>query len=155
MIFGNINDRKRYQDVHKGVAIALEAVAGYTKENFSDTQVKIDGDRLYLNFAKYETSPLAPDSLCEAHRKYIDVMYMVEGSETIYVKNAAAVSTVTREYDPEIEAMLGLTDSDVCAVRLDAGSFVVLFPEDAHTPGCDADGTHSVKKIIGKVLVDF
>jgi len=30
---------------------------------------------------------------------------------------------------------------------------VVLFPQDAHSPACDADGKRSVKKIIGKVRV--
>ena len=32
-------------------------------------------------------------------------------------------------------------------------SRVVLFPQDAHSPACDADGKRSVKKIIGKVKV--
>ena len=39
------------------------------------------------------------------------------------------------------------------ACQNQAGSFVVLFPQDAHAPGCEADGKSSVKKIIGKVLL--
>ena len=155
MIFGNIKDRSRYAGVHAGVARALEAEAGYTAENFADGSVQLDGERLFLNFAKYETHP-AEGQVCEAHRKYIDVMYMVEGCETIYVKDVSKVAKITRPYEDAIEALLGTTDQDAVPVRLSAGEFVVLFPEDAHTPGCDADGkSSSVKKIIGKVMVDY
>ena len=52
-----------------------------------------------------------------------------------------------------MEALLGDTDEDATAVRLEAGSFVVLFPQDAHSPACYADGKQTVKKIIGKVKV--
>ena len=44
-------------------------------------------------------------------------------------------------------------DPDVAAIRLEAGSFVVLFPQDAHAPGCHADEAAPVKKIVGKVLL--
>ena len=52
-----------------------------------------------------------------------------------------------------IEALLAETDEDATAVRLEAGSFIVLFPQDAHAPACYADGMKHVKKIIGKVRI--
>ena len=81
-------------------------------------------------------------------------MYMVEGEETIYVKPTERLMTVTKPYSAEIDALLGETDVDATPVRLTAGSFIVLFPQDAHTPACHTDGLHRVKKIIGKVALD-
>lgn len=89
----------------------------------------------------------------EAHRKYADVMYMVEGTETIYVKPTQALRTITAEYDPEKDALLAELDRDVTSVCLTAGQFVVLFPQDAHAPGCNDIQTAGVKKIIGKMKI--
>ena len=153
MISANIKDRKRYECIHPGVKMALEALTSYTPENFPEESVKL-AEGVTLNFAKYETKP-SEGALCEGHRKYIDVFYMVEGRETVYVKCTDLVKNVTRPYEEEIDAYLGETDSDTTAVRLEAGTFLILFPEDAHTPGCIAEESCEVKKIIGKVLVDF
>lgn len=81
-------------------------------------------------------------------------MYMVEGEETIYVKPTEQLLSVTQPYSSNIDALLGQTDANATPVRLTAGSFLVLFPQDAHTPACDTESRHTVKKIIGKVALD-
>ena len=57
------------------------------------------------------------------------------------------------EIVPAIEALLAELDADTTAVRLQAGCFVILFPQDAHAPACAVDAPKNVKKIIGKVKV--
>ena len=76
---------------------------------------------------------------------------LIDGVETIYVKPTDRLSHVYQEYKPEVEALLADFDADATPLRLEAGTFVILFPQDAHSPACDADGTQNVKKIIGKV----
>ena len=104
-------------------------------------------------FAQYDTMSL-DNAAIEAHKKYIDVMVMIEGSETIYVKPTEDLSKITRLYDAEGDALLAELDTDASAIRLDAGSFIILFPQDAHAPSRYADGPCAVKKIIGKVLIE-
>ena len=152
MILDQLKNAKQYEGIHAGVDKALEAMKQYTSDNYPLGKVEIDGDNVFLLLNCYETRA-KEESKAEAHRTYIDVMYMVEGAETIYVKSVDSLKHITAEYTPEMEALLGDTDEDATAVRLEAGSFVVLFPQDAHSPACDADGKHTVKKIIGKVKV--
>ena len=152
MILDILENANQYATIHPGVARALEEMKRFTPENYGDGRVEVDGDNVFLLLNNYETHPKS-ESMAEAHRKYIDVMYMVEGAETIYVKNVEKLKNITSEYTEENEALLADTDEDATAVRLEAGYFVVLFPQDAHSPACDADGTRSVKKIIGKVRV--
>ena len=152
MILDQLKNAKQYKGVHAGVDKALEAMKQYTSDNYPLGKVEIDGDNVFLLLNCYETRA-KEEAKAEAHRKYIDVMYMVEGAETIYVKSVDRLKNITTEYTPEMEALLADTDEDATAVRLEAGSFVVLFPQDAHSPACDADGKHTVKKIIGKVKV--
>ena len=152
MILDILENANQYATIHPGVARALEEMKRFTPENYGDGRVEVDGDNVFLLLNNYETHPKS-ESMAEAHRKYIDVMYMVEGAETIYVKNVDKLKNITCEYTEENEAVLADTDDDATAVRLEAGYFVVLFPQDAHSPACNADGKRSVKKIIGKVRV--
>ena len=152
MILDQLKNAKQYEGIHAGVDKALEAMKQYTSDNYPLGKVEIDGDNVFLLLNSYETRA-KEEAKAEAHRKYIDVMYMVEGAETIYVKSVDRLKNITTEYTPEMEALLADTDEDATAVRLEAGYFVVLFPQDAHSPACDADGKHTVKKIIGKVKV--
>ncbi len=150
MIFDTIENAKTYKGLNARIDRALEEVAKFTPENYTVGRVDIEGDDLYLNVSAYETHP-SEGALAEAHRQYIDVMYMVEGEEIIYVKPTDKLQNITKEYDPSIEALLAELDGDATPVRLQAGSFVVLFPQDAHSPGCCVDAPATVKKIIGKV----
>lgn len=153
MIFDVIENANQYSGIHAGIDKVLSTVTNYTAENFAKEVVKLDGDNLFMIFPEYETHTRS-DSITEAHRKYIDVMYMVEGEETIYVKPTSQLKNITMPYDAEQDALLADTDDDAMPILLKAGSFVVLFPQDAHAPSCDVTSTHSkVKKIIGKVAI--
>ena len=152
MIFDSVLHAKDYEGINPDIFRALEAARTYTPENYPGGRVELEGDRIFLNLASYETH--APeDALMEAHRQYIDVMYMVEGSETIYVKQTDKLSCITQEYEAEGDALLGKKDPDATAVRLEPGNFIILVPQDAHAPACHADGPVSVKKVIGKVRI--
>ena len=150
MILDTMENARQYAGLNPDLDRILEAMKAYTPDNYPDGRIELDGSRLFMLLKSYDTHELG-DSLSEAHRNYLDVMYMVEGEETIYVKPTAQLKNVTKEYDPAIEALLAKTDEDVTPVLLKAGSFVVLFPQDAHTPACHANGPCKVKKIIGKV----
>ncbi len=152
MILDTINNASIYYGLHAGIEKVLKAVTAYTPENYEKGVIELDGKNAFLVFNEYATYDPAIAKY-EAHRKYIDVMYMVEGEETIYVKPTSQLSNITKPYDPEIEALLADFDSDGTPVRLTAGSFVILMPQDAHAPGCWVDEAKNVKKIVGKVLI--
>lgn len=150
MILDKLESAKTYCGLHKGIDMALAAMKDCIKETYTTGKRELDGDDVFLLCNAYETH--APETgVMEAHRVYIDVMYMVEGAETIYVKPVPALKNVTKEYDPAIEALLADMEMDATAVRLEEGSFIVLFPQDAHAPACHAGTQQAVKKIIAKV----
>ena len=152
MIFGRLQDRERYSFLDERILRVLDFAAGLDKESFEKGRVDLDGDKLFVNRAAYTTHD-SEGALSEAHRKYIDVFVMIDGEETVYVKPTDKLSTVTKEYSEDIEALLALTDGDASAIRLVPGDFLILYPEDAHAPGCYFGGPSDVKKAIGKVLI--
>lgn len=153
MIVDKVSNAKQYAGLHPGIDQVLKLAQAYTPENYPGGRVVVDGEKVFMNLAGYETHPVG-EACMEAHRQYIDVMYMVEGSETIYVTPVDELKEITQEYDPEHDVLLAKFPSAATAVRVEAGTFVVLFPQDAHAPGCYGDGPCTVKKIIGKVQIN-
>lgn len=152
MIYDEIVNAGQYRRIHPGIDRVLEEMQKYTSDNYPEGRISLEGDDLFLLFGSYETHS-AEGALAEAHRQYIDVMYMVEGEEIIYVKPVSRMEKVTKPYDDSLDALLGEIDPDATPVRLEAGCFIVLLPQDAHAPACHAEGPVSVKKIIGKVRI--
>lgn len=152
MIFDSIANAKQYAGLNAGIDRVLEEIQKYTSANYPEDTLYLDGDDLYMMFGCYKTHD-RQEAIAEAHQQYIDVMCMVEGEETIYVKHTEDLQNITKAYDPEIDALLGDLDDDAVPVRLKAGSFVVLFPQDAHSPGCVVSSPMTAKKIVGKVRI--
>ncbi len=152
MIYDVLSNAEDYADVNPGVYKLLEYVKNYASEEFPDGHIVIENDNIFFRVAKYETHS-TENALVEAHKQFIDVMIMLDGCETIYVKDVNRLHNITKPYDPEIEALLADFDSDATAVRMEKGNFLVLLPQDAHSPACHADGPCKVKKIIGKVRI--
>jgi len=135
-----------------GVTQVLNAVKSFSAEDFAAGKVFLDGENVYLNKAAYETHA-ADTARMEAHRKYLDVMCVLEGEETVYVYPTRKLNNVTMPYSEEKECLLADFEPGATAVRLTTGMCLILFPQDAHAPGCDAKETCAVKKIIGKVRI--
>lgn len=83
----------------EGITKALQLLRGYTPVDFVPGKHEIDGERLFLIHTEYETEP-AEQGLMEAHRKYADVMLMLEGEEALYFKPTGRLGHMTNEYDP-------------------------------------------------------
>ena len=152
MILDKLENAARYAAINEGIVKAVEAAKQLRADTYQKGRVDVDGEHIYLNCAEYDTHERV-GALTEAHRAYLDIMVMIDGCETVYVKRTDALQNVTKPYEASIDALLADTDADVTAVRLVKGDFLVLFPEDAHAPGCHADAPCHVKKVIGKVKI--
>lgn len=110
MIVDTIGNAKQYQGINSGVDRILEAVTAYTPDNYPVGRIPLDGENLYMNLEMYQTHS-REEGTAEAHRKYIDVMYIVEGVETIYVKSVDRLQNIRINYNAEkdLEAVLILS----------------------------------------------
>jgi len=151
MIFGNIQDAGRYAHIEP-LGKVLQVLKTYSLADFRGEKRVIDGERLFLLHAAYETEPVEQGQM-EAHRRYTDVMLMLEGEEAIYVKPTPELAEIKQEYDPACDALLAKVDADAAKIVLTPGRFVVFFPEDAHCPACCVTEPRQVKKVIAKVLL--
>ena len=110
----------------------------------------IDGDDVYANVMEYDTLP-GSEKKFEAHKRYYDVQCVASGFERVEVAPVEGLKAST-EYDDADDYALYETSETVTSVVLHAGEIAVLPPEDAHKPGCQAEGEPvHVKKVVVKV----
>ena len=112
----------------------------------------IDGNNLYVSVTEYNTKD-EKETRFEAHRKYIDIQYVVSGKEMIGVAPLASKDTVLQEYDAakDIEYMKVKEKKLLLATP---ENFFIFFPENAHMPSVKADSVTPVRKVVIKVLVN-
>jgi YhcH/YjgK/YiaL family protein len=108
----------------------------------------IDGDNLYALVQEYVTKPVE-QGVWEAHRRYIDVQYMVSGTERMGVANLRVMRLGEYSAEKDFQPMIGTGNF----LDVFAGAFVIFFPEDAHMPGLQASQPEFIRKVVLKVKI--
>ena len=87
----------------------------------------------------------------EAHRKYIDIQYVVSGKEVIELAERKDLGTETVPYDQDKDIEFYSSAENFSRLHMKAGDSAVFFPSDAHKP-CLSDGERAdVVKIVVKI----
>lgn len=154
MVFDSVKNARAYYGLGKGIEEALKILEGSMKGAFVPGKCSVDGDRLYTVSAAYTTNDHTGIAL-EAHRRYIDVMMVLQGEEQFYFKPVEKLQRITQPYDGEKDALLAAIDQDCAKVRFPAGYFTVFFPQDAHCANQTYAAPTDVKKVIVKVRADL
>jgi len=151
MILDILPQWHRYAPLNPRFARAFTFLEAVTPE-IADGRHDIEGDAAYALVQRYRTRPVA-DPRLEAHRRFIDIQYLVAGRELIFWSSLATLAEATVPYDQVKEAALFAAVDGMVPVRLAAGQFAIFFPADAHAPCCVWDGPEDVVKVVVKVAV--
>lgn len=149
MILDRIQYRSFYCE-NAALNSVLEAMAAVGRDDFPSETILLDGEQAYINPVCFTTKPEA-ECLFEAHRRYADVHYIVEGCEKIVVSDLSGVAA-KHAYNEEKDIGFYTGDQGTACV-LHAGDFLVCFPQDAHKVAIAAGAPAPVKKLVGKIRV--
>jgi biofilm protein TabA len=147
MIFDQISNASQYTSLHplfaEGFAFIRQRGA-----NSPVGRYELPGGA-YALVQEYEGKPLEGAKF-EAHRRFIDIQYLVYGEETMYY--APLQRLAAGEYQPDKDYLplegIGLP------LYVQAGDFLIFYPQDAHLPGrLTAAGPRPVKKVVVKIPV--
>lgn len=134
------------------LARALEIIEGLDWETVECGTYNVD-EELYYTVSEYETK-YPEQGRYEAHEKYVDIQYVVKGSERMEFAETSKLK-VTEAYNPEKDVKFLEEPKVIDASIVEAGDYRIFYPEDAHRPGLCVDNKPAkVKKIIAKVLID-
>lgn len=150
MILDSLERASLYAAPGSRLAQGLRFLASFDPAT-PDGRLELDGDTLFALVQRYHTAPGA-EKRFESHRRYADIQFVAAGRERI-LHAAAPGLTVDTPYDPAADVTFFWDPSASSSLLLAPGDFAVLFPADAHKPGCMAGGRTRVKKVVVKVRI--
>ncbi len=98
--------------------------------------------------SEYETKTESEGKL-EAHRKYIDVQYVIEGEELMGYAPLGN-QQILEPYKEENDIIFYTVEKSF--TKVSAGMFAIFFPTDVHMPGICVEKMSAVKKLVIKCL---
>ena len=148
MIVDTLNNSKQYSNAHGGFSAGFDFIKKAVSENLPEGRYDIDGENVFAFIQEYTSKE---DSSFEAHKNYIDIQFIVKGTEVIFAADLDKLSVKT-EYCDERDVMFLNDYGKATKIILTDGEYGIFFPWDAHKPGLCLDGKpDTVKKIVVKV----
>ena len=149
MILDTLSNSARYAGMHPGFARAFEFLAATDLAALPPGRHDIDGDRIYVSI-DHKDGRGEDGARLEAHRRYIDIQYTIDGNELIGWMPLARVSSPDGGFD-ETKDIGFFADRPSTWISVPPGSFTIFFPHDAHAP---LAGRGHLKKAIVKIAVE-
>jgi YhcH/YjgK/YiaL family protein len=148
MIIDNIKNAEFYSGISENICTALDFIKNNDLSKYENGRYEIDGDKIYVLVQDYQTKPISEGRL-EAHRKYIDIQYIIRGCERMGYAALDGVQPST-EYDEVKDLIFYEGCGDFVTAK--QGDFLVFAPQDAHMPGIMAEKSSYVKKAVFKIM---
>lgn len=151
MIYDRLNNCEQYFSLNEKFKKAFKFLAETDLKSIEDGSYEIDGKDIYANIQSLKTKPVA-DKKWEAHRKYIDIQYVISGKEKMGYGILDDFKKVEIPYDEQkdIEFLNGEKFNFVDVLE---GNFVIFYPNDVHAPMLAYQEPIDIKKVIVKIAI--
>ncbi|CAL1518416.1 YhcH/YjgK/YiaL family protein [Chitinophaga sp. MM2321] len=150
MIIDSLDNAHLYYRLGLKFIKAFEYLAQTDFSSLEKGRYEIDGTNIFAIVNEYETVDAATEQM-EAHKKYIDIQYIVKGEELVG-HDFLHQKTPSKAYSDADDYML-FAERPVFFSKLEQNSFGVFFPTDLHMPNLMADKPSMVKKVVIKISV--
>jgi len=150
MIYDKIDNLEIYSGISEDIHLGLEWLRDVNPD--IEKGVYEISPRVKAIVSEYTTKEVNENGY-EAHRDYIDIQYLLKGSEKIcclpleYLKE-------TKPYNKDIDAAF-YEQVDVKPQEMIVGNgyFAIFYPQDGHMPCLNVDKPVEVKKVVIKVKI--
>ncbi len=147
MVLDKIENAGIYQSLSQNISKGLKFLVNTDFSKIPSGRYEIEKDQIFALVSEYETQDSISCKI-ENHRKYLDIQYMVSGTEYIgYMHDYGQLPT--EAYDETKDRSFYMIDT--IPLLLPTGSFVIFWPGDLHQPGIKADKSQWVKKVVVKI----
>ena len=150
MIIDKLENVEHYRGLSDRLRRGLDFLLNTKFDQLHDGKHLIDGNCVFAILSTYVTQK-ETKILFEAHKKYIDIQYIVSGKEIIYwshIENLAG----NGEYSEKDDIII-FKGENKTALPMRENYYSIFFPQDAHKPGCILGQPGEVKKVVVKVLI--
>lgn len=148
MILCEYTELKNYSSILPELPHALNCVEELRKQGFPTGRYEYEGGFLFVQ--RGTTKPYQSDAY-EAHRKYIDVQYMIDGGEAAYYLPLDHTKE-SKAYDKMGDiAFYTPSEGDGTKLEIQPGMCWTALPSDAHMPCRIKNMPNAYLKIVMKL----
>jgi len=148
MIKLKINKIKETSKLSENIEKALEYIKKTDFNTLENGKYEISGKDIFAIVQDYHTKNQS-EGKWEAHKKYIDIQYVIKGEEKIGWGLISDFTQIT-EYDSEKD--IYFLNGEGVFESIKEGELAVIFPEHAHMPSLSVSNiSQYVKKVVIKV----
>jgi YhcH/YjgK/YiaL family protein len=152
----SVNAQEFAYQYHKNRAI-WDKVFTFLKNTNLDTiapgKYVIDGDNAFVSVSEAPVKEFEATKW-EAHKKYIDIQYIIRGKEKMGVVAIDKVKPIDKFDDAKDLGFYTAPESEAKYYEANPEAFLVFFPADAHRPCIKIEGTDTDKKLVVKIKAD-
>lgn len=150
MIYDVLSNAELYYAVHPGFRAAFEYCRNTDFTKLPTGRNEIDGERMFV-MVNRDSGQGREKRKLEFHRKYIDLQYVVEGSDEIGWRAESLCKELHTEYRESADVGFW-GDPAVSYFNVEAGQFAIFYPADPHSP---MSGHDRFLKPVVKIAVDW
>jgi len=150
MIIDKIENSHLYEGISERIKKAFEFIHNSDLKNIKPGRYEIDGENIFALINEYKTKSELEGKL-EAHRKYLDVQYVIEGEELMGYTPIGS-QQILEPYKEENDIIFFKGEKSF--TKVSSGMFAIFFPEDVHMPGITSGKISDVKKLVIKVRIN-
>lgn len=148
MILDDLINAERYYSLHDGFRPAFEFLRQLSPDKSADGRHTLDGENIFALLSRQD-GKTKEEARLEAHLKYIDIQYLITGTESIGWKARAECTHVSDGYDSDKDIEF-FPERPAVWITLHPGMFAIFYPEDAHAPLVSDAAVH---KVVMKIAV--
>lgn len=151
MIYDVKENLKQYRGIGNNLDRAIEYLMHADFSGLDAGKYPLSGDEMFALLQIPETKK-REYALWESHRQYIDIQFLLRGSEQIGFQKTKELA-ISKEYDFQKDITFYHENNQGFFVNLSSDSFVICFPTDAHMPLVCPEKPQAIRKVIVKVPV--
>jgi len=149
MILDTFENLSSYFYLNSGFQKAFDFLSQTDLKDLSPAKYEIDGDQVFAIVVN-DFGREKEEGLLEIHRKYIDIQFVLSGTDNMGWKPKGLCFSPTDIFNQEIDAQFFKDEPDTW-ITVQPNSFAIFFPDDAHMA---MFSTEKIHKIIIKVAVE-
>ena len=151
MMIGNISDINEKSLLPEILLKFLNYIKTADFSKLTDEKHSLEED-IILNLSSYQTKKLE-DKKAEAHKKYIDIQYIISGTELIGLGFHNSENELLEKYNEEKDCIFYKKIVNEHYLIMNKGMFAIFFPTDIHRPGCIFNEKSDIRKVVIKIPV--
>jgi len=148
MIFDTLANADRYAVLHSLFPRAFEFLRNTDLMALAPGRYPIEGESLFA-IIESTNGRRREEAKLECHRKYIDIQFVLEGTDEMGWKSLCDCQQPVADYKPEKDIRF-FRDTPASWVATPPGAFCIFFPQDAHAP---LVSNGEIRKVILKIAV--